>query len=174
MTIIALIIVLVSCLAIAAIFWMARGSQSATFNLEELRAQLQPMDVGAFRNLIDSNERQYLCDRLPASEFRRIHRERMLAATDYVWCAARNAGILIRLGEAAKNVSDSSLAETASTLQENAFHLRLQAFQAIPRLYLSMIVPDWDLAPQGLADRCDRLTRQAIILGSLQVPAHGI
>jgi hypothetical protein len=174
MTIIALIIVLVSCLAIGAISWMIRGSQSATVNLEELRAQLQPMDVGAFRNLIDSSQRQYLCDRLPASEFRRIHRERMLAATDYVWCAVRNAGILIRLGEAAKNVSDPSLAEAALTLQESAFRLRLQALQAVPRLYLSMAMPDWDLAPDGLAERCDRLTRQATILGCLQAPSHSL
>jgi hypothetical protein len=96
----------------------------------------------------------------------------MLAATDYVWCAATNAGILIRLAEAARNVSDPSLAHTAVTLQENAVRLRLQAFQAIPRLYLSMFVPDWDLAPEGLAERCDRLTRQATILGCLQAPSH--
>ena len=174
MTIIAWIIVPASIVALVAIFWMLRGPSSATVNLDELRSQLRPMDVDAFRNLIDSREREYLRDRLPASDFRRIHRERMLAATDYVWCAARNAGILIRLGEAAKNVSDSPSAEAAFALQENAFRLRLQAFQAIPRLYVSMIVPEWDLAPQGLADGCDRLTRQAIILGSFQASSPGI
>jgi hypothetical protein len=174
MTIIAWIIVPASIITLVAVFWMLKGPSSATVNLDQLRSQLRPMDVEAFRNLIDSREREYLRDRLTLSDFRRIHRERMLAATDYVWCAAHNAGVLIRLGEAAKNVSDPSLAETASTLQQNAFRLRLQAFQAIPRLYLSMIVSDWDLAPQELADRCDRLTRQAIILGSLQAPSHGI
>jgi len=174
MTITALIVVLVSCLAIAAIVWMVRRSQSASVNLETLRSQLQPMDVGAFRNLIDSSERQYLRDRLSVSEFRRIHRERMLAATDYVWCAARNAGILIRLGEATISAADPSLAEAALNLQENAFRLRLQALQAVPRLYLSMMVPDWELAPDGLAERCDRLTRQATILGCLQAPSQSI
>jgi len=174
MTIIAWIIVPASIVALAAILWMLRGPSSAAVNLDELRSQLRPMDVDAFRNLIDSRETQYLRNRLPDSDFRRIHRERMLAATDYVWCAARNAGILVKLGEAAKNESDASLVEAAFTLQENALRLRLQAFQAIPRLYMSMIVPKWDLAPQGLADGFDRLTRQAIILGSLQVSSHGI
>ena len=174
MTVIAWIIVPASIVALVAIFWMFRGPSSATVNLDELRSQLRPMDVDAFRNLIDSREREYLRDRLPASDFRRIHRERMLAATDYVWCAARNAGILIRLGEAAKNVSDSTSVKAAFALQENAFRLRLQAFQAIPRLYVSMIVPEWDLAPQGLADGCDRLTRQAIILGSFQSSSPGV
>src|SRR5437016_2775106 len=100
MTFIAWIIVVASVLALAPILWMVRSSRAAAVNLEELRAQLRPMDVWSFRNLTDTSERQYLRDRLPASEFRRIHRERMLAATDYAWCAATNAGILIRLAEA--------------------------------------------------------------------------
>ena len=173
MTVVAWIIVSASIIALLAILWMLRGPSSAAVNLDQLRSQLRPMDVDAFRNLIDCREREYLRDRLPASDFRRIHRERMLAATDYVWCAARNAGILIRLGEAGKNASDSALVEAAFTLQENAFRLRLQALEAIPRLYLSIAVPGWDLAPQGLAERCDRLTRQAVILGCLQAPSRG-
>lgn len=174
MTFIAWIIVVASVLALAAILWMVRSARETAVNVEELRAQLRPLDVDSFRNLTDTSERQYLRDRLPASEFRRIHRERVLAATDYAWCAATNAGILIRLAEAARNVSDPSLADTAITLQENAVRLRLQAFQAIPRLYLSMFVPDWDLAPDGLVERCDRLTRQATILGCLQAPSHAL
>ncbi|HEY1525348.1 MAG TPA: hypothetical protein VGH51_03840 [Candidatus Angelobacter sp.] len=173
MSVIAVIIVLVSVLALALITWMARSSRGASVDIEALRSQLRPMDADAFRNLVDPRERQYLHDRLPPSDFRRIHRERMLAATDYAWCAARNAGILIRLGETARNVSDPSWADAAITLQENAFRLRLQAIQTIPRLYLSIIVPDWDSVPQGLADKCDRLTRQAVILGSMQAPSRG-
>jgi hypothetical protein len=167
------IIVLVSVLALALITWMARSSRRAAVDIETLRSQLRPMDVDAFRNLIDPRERRYLHDRLSPSDFRRIHRERMLAASEYAWCAARNAGILIRLGETARNVSDPSWADAAVTLQENAFRLRLQAIQTIPRLYLSIIVPEWDSVPQGLADNCDRLTRQAIILGSVQAPSRG-
>jgi hypothetical protein len=169
MTVVAWIILSASIVALLAILWMLRGRSSAAVDLDHLRSQLRPMDVEAFRNLMDCRERDYLRDRLPVPDFRRIHRERMLAAADYVWCAATNAGILIRLGEAARNASDPSSVESASALQENAFRLRLQALQALPRLYLSMVVPDWDLIPDGLAERCDRLTRQATILGCLQV-----
>jgi len=148
MSVIAWVIVLVSVLALALIMWMARGSRGASVDIEALRSQLLPLDVDAFRNLVDPRERQYLHDRLPPSDFRKVHRERMLAATEYAWCAA-------------------------ITLQENAFRLRLQAIQTIPRLYLSIIVPAWGSVPLGLADKCDRLTRQAVILGSMQAPSRG-
>ena len=66
MSFIAWIIVVASVLALAAILWMVRSARETAVNLEELRAQLRPLDVCSFRNLTDTSERQYLRDRLPA------------------------------------------------------------------------------------------------------------
>jgi hypothetical protein len=81
------------------ILYLAVGLRPKGGNLDELVAQLRPIDVDAFRNLIDEREEEYLRSHLPMREFRGVHRERMMAAVEYVWCAARNTSILMSLGE---------------------------------------------------------------------------
>ena len=49
MTVVAWIIVSASIIALLAILWMLRGPSSAAVNLDQLRSQLRPMDVDAFR-----------------------------------------------------------------------------------------------------------------------------
>ena len=60
----------------------------------------------------------------------------MFAAAEYVRGAVRNAGILIRLAEAAKNDPDPAVSAAAEKLLDNALDLRLYAFQVVPRLYM--------------------------------------
>jgi len=148
-------------LGLAKGYWFARnaGVQVAT--------ELQPIDVDAFRNLIDENEELYLRERLPTLEFRRIHRERMLAAIEYVKAAYANAGILVRIAEAARESADPQLAEAAGKLFDNAVQLRWFAVQVIPRLYFKILVPGTSYAPRNLFDQYDFVTRQALVLGRL-------
>jgi hypothetical protein len=166
--------VLFSVVALAAVVLMLRGSGRKGGNLDELRARLRPLDVNAFRNLIDESEEHFLRDRLPAAEFRSIHRERMLAATEYLWSAARNADILMQLGEAARHDAESSVAEAGAKLQANAFRVRMNALQSLPRYYLRALIPGLGGGANGLAESCDRLTRQAVILGCLGSDDRGI
>ncbi len=156
------------------ILYLAKGLRPKGGNLDELAAQLRPMDVNAFRNLIDEREEQYLREHLPLKEFRSIHRERMLAAVEYVWCATRNTSILISLGEAAKRSSDPMVATAADKLIENAQRLRLYAMQAMPRIYVSMLFPSASKAPQSIAETYDTMVRQAVVLGCMQRPARGM
>jgi hypothetical protein len=154
------------------ILYLAKGLRSKGGDLSELAARLRPIDVEAFRNLIDEHEQQYLRAHLLPSEFRTIHRERMLAAVEYVWSATRNTSILISLGEAAKQSSDPTVVAAADKLLENALRLRLYAIQAMPRMYVSVIFPGASRAPQFIADTYDAVVRQAVVLGCLQ-PARG-
>lgn len=169
---IALIVAIIGALALGCMVWSIRGRNSAARNLNDLASELRPIDISAFRNLIDDGERQYLRSRLPPADFRSVHRERMLAASEYVWCAFRNSGILIQLGEASRNATDPTVAATAASLVENATRLRLDATQALPKIYLSMVFPGLTWAQQNLPDGFDKLNRQAVILGCLQVPAQ--
>src|SRR6185312_5680544 len=103
---VALIFAVVGVLALVAILLLAKGSSHAGGDLDQLAAQLRPVDVRAFRNLTSESEEHFLRENVPFWEFRMIHRARMLAAVDYVRCASQNASILIQLAEAAKQSPD--------------------------------------------------------------------
>jgi hypothetical protein len=154
------------------ILYLAKGLRSKGGNLDELVSQLRPIDVNAFRNLIDEREQQYLRAHLSGWEFRRIHRQRMLAAVEYVWCATRNTSILISMGEAARQSPDPTLVTAADKLIENAQGLRLYAIQSVPRMYVSMLFPGAGKAPHLVAETYDTLFRQAVVLGCLRHPAR--
>lgn len=171
---IAIIFVFLGLLALTLIIYLAKGHLSKGGDLEKLAVQLRPVDVGAFCNLISANEQQYLRNHLPPREFRSIHRERMGAAVEYVRCAAHNASILMRLGEAARQHSDSSVRQAGEKLLGNGLQLRLYAMQVIPRLYLSMAFPKAAPPPGILADTYDSMSRQVVTLSCLHFPTHGM
>ena len=159
--------VLVSVLGLVALLLLTKGYWFARKIDVPQTSDLVPIDVDAFRNLIDENEEVYLRERLPALEFRRIHRERMLAGIEYVKAAYANAGILVRIAEAARDSADPQIAEAAGKLFDNAVQLRWYAVQVIPRLYCKAVFPGIIRAPRNLFDRYDHVTRQALVLGRL-------
>jgi hypothetical protein len=169
-----LIFVSVACLSLLLIIYLFRSHRKVGGDLDELAAQLRPIDVNAFRNLIDRREEEFLREQLPGGEFRSIHRERMLAAAEYVWGAARNAGLLIQLAEAGKADPDPTVVAAAENLLENALRFRLYAFQVVPRLYLSAVVPFVSHAPQAIAEQYDLMRHQMVMLQCLRAPARGV
>jgi hypothetical protein len=171
---IAVVFAITGLLAFALIVHLAKGHLTTDDNLQKLASQLRHVDVGAFCNLIAASEQEYLRDHLPPREFRTIHRERMLAALEYVRCAARNAAILIRLGESARQHPDPVIRATGEKLLDSGLGLRLYAFQLVPRLYLSMAFPQVGPVRNVLADTYDTMNRQVIRLSSLQFPTYGM
>jgi hypothetical protein len=171
---VAIIFISFGLLVLALTIYLAKGHLSSGGDLQTLATQLRPVDVGAFCNLISGSEQQYLRANLPPREFRSIHRERMRAAVEYVFCAAHNASILMRLGEAARQHSDSSVRQAGEKLLENGLRLRLYAIQVIPRFYLSMAFPNAGPAPDILADTYDNMSRQVVTLSCLHFPTHGM
>lgn len=163
-----LIILTLAVFALVAVLLLAAGRLWSREHGDSPAETLQTIDVDAFRNLISQPEELYLREHLPPHEFRAIHRERMLAASEYVWGAARNAGILIRLAEATKQNADSETVASAERLEDNAFRLRLYAWQTLPRLYFAALVPGAGSIPQNLAESYDSLTRQMITLKCMQ------
>jgi len=163
-------------LALALVFSsirLARASVHSRAVLENPAEHLSPVDVEAFRNLIDPAEEEFLRSRLQPRDFRRIQRERLRAAVEYIAGAARNAAILLRLAEAARHSPDPAVVHSAQKLTDEATRLRLYAFQAIPRLYLAMLFPTRRTAPLRVAESYEQMTQQVISLG-LQYPTHGV
>jgi hypothetical protein len=93
---------------------------------------------------------------------------------EYVSCAAQNAAVLLRLADAGRRSSDPATAEAAEKLVQNALRLRLYALQAIPRLYLGMVLPGARITAVGIAERYEQMTRLVVLLGCLQYPTRGV
>jgi hypothetical protein len=149
----------------------ARGQAAARITtLTDLQGRTTAIDISAFRNLISPEEEDYLRRCLPASEFKRLRRERMLAAASYIQSALQNAAILLRLGEAAQRSADPRLAAAGRKLVDNAIRLRLYAFFALIKLYIGIVLPGLHLSPLAVADRYERLTEAMAGFTRLQQP----
>jgi hypothetical protein len=171
---ITLILVALAFLALVFLVRLTKGRALTAEVLENPAEHIRAVDVEAFRNLIDPEEEEFLRTNLLPAEFRKIQRERLRAAAEYVFCAAQNAAILLRLADAGRRSDDPATAEAAQKLVGNALRLRLYALHAIPRLYLGMILPGSRISPVRIAEGYEQMTRLVVLLGCLQYPTRGV
>jgi hypothetical protein len=134
-------------------------------------AAIRPIDIEAFRNLIDPTEDDYLRRRLRPAQFRAVRRQRLQAMAAYVRVAGSNANVLVRAGQAALASADPRVAETAHQLVNDALLLRRNATIALARIYLALAWPNSGIAAVPVVDRYERLSSAAMLLGRLQNPA---
>lgn len=167
-----LAIVLVVVAALALIFVLGvTFSRDRNLVHAGLAGRIQPIDIAAFRNLVDPAEDEYLRRRLRSSEFRTVQRKRLRAAAAYVQVAGRNAAVLARIGQGALAASDPHTAEAARQLIDNALLLRRNATLALLRIYGEMAWPNSGLAAAPVLNGYERLSGSAMLLGRLQNPA---
>src|SRR3984957_8038550 len=102
-----LVILIVGAVATLASVGFAVSQALRPASKAALEAQLEPIDVAAFRNLIDPAEDEYLRRHLSAAQFRVTQRSRLRARAAYVRVASRNAVVLIRMGQTALAASDA-------------------------------------------------------------------
>src|SRR5215471_19960153 len=134
--------VLLVVFAVITLFVILRVSVSRSLRLRNASTPgIEPIDVEAFRNLVNPTEDEYLHRRLPAAEFRRVQRERLRAAAAYIRVAGRNAAVLVAIGQAALSASDAATAEAARQLVDNALRLRRNASLALLRIYVALAWP---------------------------------
>lgn len=169
---ISILLVIVSAFALLFLIRFAKGHAIGIRGDENLANHIRSVDIEAFRKLIDPEEEDYLRRHLPPADFRRIQRERLRSAAEYISCAAHNAGVLLQLAETARQSSDPAVAEMAEKLVDEAIRLRLYAIQAIPRLYVAWLLPIRGLSPLPVADRYEQMTQQVVMLG-LRFPVRG-
>ncbi len=165
-------LIVFSALVMLFLIRLAAGQYLAARRTENAERQIRFVDVKAFRNLVDPDEEEYLRNHLCVEDFRRIQRERLRAAIEYVWCAVHNSAVLLGLAEAARHSHDPATARSAEKLIHDAIRLRSYALQIIPRLYLGMLLPGAGRPDLRVADDYEEMTRQVVVLG-LQYPARG-
>jgi len=132
---------------------------------------IEPLDVEAFRNLVNPLENEYLHRRLSSAEFRRVQRERLRAAAAYVRVAGRNATVLVAIGQAALAAGDDKTAEAARQLVDNALLLRRNTSFALLRINLAIAWPSLGSSAAPVLLGYERLNGCAMLLGRLQNPA---
>jgi hypothetical protein len=176
MTLVLLIVAAVATLASVAGLAVSRALRPAS--KAELESQIEPIDVAAFRNLIDPAEDEYLRRHLSAAQFRVTQRARLRARAAYVRVASRNAAVLIRMGQTALATSDArapnEVREAALRLVNDALLLRRNAGFALLRIYADMAWPNRSATTAGLIDRYERLSDSAMLLGRLRNPGVAV
>ena len=168
----AIVIVIAIAALLAAIFFIrvSRGHAEAISDIDQLSGRTQPVDLQAFRNLVDPAETEFLRRNLPSREFRAVNRERTYAAAEYVQRIAHNAAILLRLGQAARTNPDTEIARAAQSMVERSLAVRMLAMQVLIKLRIQAIT-GVDLFSLDLYDRYGRLTESVALFTRLQRPA---
>jgi hypothetical protein len=136
-----------------------------------LARKIEPIDIEAFRNLVDPTENEYLQRRLSRAEFRKVQRERLRAAAAYIRVAGGNAAVLVAIGQAALSANDGATVEAARQLVNNALLLRRNATVALLRIYVALAWPHSALAAAPVLHGYEQLSGRAMLLGRLQNPA---
>lgn len=168
---VAVILVIAATLALIFVLRIAISRSLQVSESNSLTAQIHPVDVEAFRNLINPAEDHYLRRRLPAAEFRQVRRARLRAVAAYIQTVGRNAEILVRMGQSALVSPDPRTAEAARELVNNALMLRRNAAFALLRIYVTLAWPNSGLAAAPVLDGYVQLNGSAMLLSRLQNPA---
>jgi hypothetical protein len=170
----AIVLVVAAAIALCIILRLA-VKQSLQFRKSSgLPGVILHIDVVAFRNLASSAEDEYLRLRLPPSEFRAVRRERLRAMAAYIQVAGVNAGMLVRLGEAALASGNPRTAEAAQQLVNEALRLRRNASVALIQIYMALAWPNSRFAAVRVVDRYEQVRGSAMLLGRLQNPTVAV
>jgi hypothetical protein len=142
------LLLVAAALAAMALLWRATRAHSVEIaGLDDLEGKTQPVDLAAFRNLIEPSEEAFLRENLEIADFRRVQRARMQAALQYVRRANDNAAVLLKLGELARRNPDVQVARAGTELVDNAVRLRLYALLAQLVLVARIAMPGLQWSP---------------------------
>lgn len=166
-------IVILAALALALIALdVAHGNAVRIGVADDLQGLTQPVDLPAFLNLVDPREEEFLRANLSPQVFRRVQRHRLFAATEYVRRVAKNAAVVVRLGEAAKAEASTEVSRIGQELVTTAIRLRVFALLAFCLLYINMLIPNIRLSRLQIPGRYQHLAEAVRQLARLNMPAQ--
>lgn len=154
------------------LLYVEGGQNSAVNDLDDLAGRTRPVDLEAFRNLVDPREEDFLRDHLLPQQFRSVQRQRLRAAREYIRNTAHNATFLLRLGEAAMRSPDPRIAQAGKQLIHSALRLRAYSLLSCAKLYVRTLFPEARLSYGELADNYQHLSALASQLALIQHPTQ--
>ncbi len=153
------------------LLWMlVRGRAGHVDDMRAAEQAIVPVDLEAFRNLIDVQQERFLRERLSPGDFRRVQRARYLAIAEYLRCVAANASIMTRLGEAASASHEPSVASQGTELASAAAAVRLYCLLALIQAYVGVLFPGAAVSAGSVVDSYDRLTVKLWSIGRAWTP----
>jgi len=167
----AVILIAVAFSVLGSLMFLAKKGRALTrVNANDFALSIHPVDIDAFRNLVDPHEEQFLRESLSDDDFREVNRERLRAAVEYVTCVAKNAAILMHVGENARHSLNPSVAEAGNRLVSSALHLRRYAFLAYFKLYMGIVLPGRRVPVIAITEDYEKTARLGVVLGCLRQP----
>ena len=166
------IVVLAAIVLLLFLFRAVHGGAAEIGSVNELQRSTEPIDLPAFLNLVDPAEERFLRENLTSRVFRRVQRQRLFATAEYVRRAARNAALLVRLGEAVSAEANSEVANLGRDLMMAAIRLRALAFLALCLLYVKIAIPGTQLSLLQVPSRYEYLIEQVARLARFKRPVQ--
>ena len=160
-------IVLASISSLLIVWWAVRGSLQPVHDMADVRKLLRPIDLPSFQNLIDPAEDLFLRRRLQGKAFRTVQRARRIAAAEYLWRLAHNAGILVRAGQYARTAARAEVASAGRNLASVALMTRVLALLALARLSIGIAFPQTTAGCKPIIEQYGVMTARYMRLGLL-------
>ena len=149
----------------------ARGQKRT---LAELETSLIAVDAAALGNLLHEREDTFLRRNLGPRDYRKIKRQRIRAAREYVWNISTNALVLSRIAGFALDSPDPQIQATAQKLANEAVELRWSALRAFSLLVVQEAYPNFDLGSIKVRERYTSLAESASWFYRLRFPESRI
>lgn len=160
-------IVLASIGSLVIVWWAVRGNIQPVQDVEDVRKLLQPIDLQSFQNLLDPAQDMFLRRRLTGRAFRTVQRARRVAAAEYLWQLAQNAGILFRAGQCARMAPNAQVASAGRELASVAVMTRVLALLALARLSIGIAFPQTPAQCKPILEQYGVITAMYMRLGIL-------
>jgi len=110
-------------------------------DLQLASAELIPVDLEAFENLVDPEEERYLRMNLSAREFRGVQRGRIRAAKMYVAALSQNAAVLVSVGQSARSNANPEVGAVGQEIVHRAIRLRIWCLFSLLRMDAAFLFP---------------------------------
>ena len=138
----AFFVVFIVALVVLAVFaYAARRHSTQLRSIEDFRARWKKVDIEAFANVIDPSEVRFLKESLPAGEFRRLQRQRLQVAWEYLGRVGQNAQLMVQAGQIIQQHNTGPEAVRARRHVHDAMRLRSLVFMAQCSLAVQMAFP---------------------------------
>jgi hypothetical protein len=152
-------IVAVAAVSIAALVMATRGHGRQIKGRQDFDARWQQVDMEAFSNLSDPLEERYLRQNLPAAEFRRLQRQRVIVMWEYLSRLAENTKLMVQAGQIVQHASSGDAAVKARQFVSSAMQTRMLIFMAEASLAVKFVLPGTTDPVQSLVRKYENLSQ---------------
>jgi hypothetical protein len=167
-------IVLAAIVVLALALWTMVGGANQPAGSGPRSATEPVVDIAAFRNLVDPAEEEFLRINLTRQLFRTIQRQRLLAAVDYVQCAAGQARMLVRLVDRTRDERTGELPHISEELVAAAIRLRALSILVMLSLYLRIAFPSLRMSHVEMPAMYEHVVGLGQLAGIRRAPGTGV